>query len=395
MASTDSVPFPRKNVAFRCYFTIVDSDGDPVTGAAGLDSEISKDGGAFADCTNEATEIGSTGFYYLELTATEMNADAVCIRVQTSTTGAKTRALVFYPMEDGDMRSDAVMISGDAAAANNAESFFDGTGYAGTNNVIPTVTNVTNAVSADVVSISGDSTAADNCEAFFDDTGFAASNSSIGSAGASALVSSTADSGTTSTFVDATLTEADIDYWAGAIVHFTSGSIDGQVRLITGFDPDTDTVTFWPATTQAVSTNTYRILPAAPVDIGQWRGEDPNALQSGRVDSYIGALAAGIIDVTAAPNLDAAVSGCATPTEVNAEVLDVLTVDTNAAITGVPGDTPTIVEMLRWLYALARHSRTINRTSRVEQLKTLDGTGVVASETFSDDGTTNTRGKWQ
>lgn len=35
-------------------------------------------------------------------------------------------------------------------------------------------------VSADVVAISGDTTAADNAEAFFDDTGFAASNSTIG-----------------------------------------------------------------------------------------------------------------------------------------------------------------------------------------------------------------------
>ena len=33
-------------------------------------------------------------------------------------------------------------ISGDTAAANNAESFFDGTGYAGTGNTIPTVTTV-------------------------------------------------------------------------------------------------------------------------------------------------------------------------------------------------------------------------------------------------------------
>lgn len=42
---------------------------------------------------------------------------------------------------------NVAQISGDDAAANNAESFFDGTGYAGTNNVIPTVTNLTNAPS--------------------------------------------------------------------------------------------------------------------------------------------------------------------------------------------------------------------------------------------------------
>ncbi len=38
--------------------------------------------------------------------------------------------------------ADATAISGDSAAADNAEAFFDGTGYAGTNNVIPTVTTV-------------------------------------------------------------------------------------------------------------------------------------------------------------------------------------------------------------------------------------------------------------
>jgi hypothetical protein len=38
---------------------------------------------------------------------------------------------------------DVGRISNDATAADNAESFFDGTGYAGTNNVIPTVTTLT------------------------------------------------------------------------------------------------------------------------------------------------------------------------------------------------------------------------------------------------------------
>lgn len=39
---------------------------------------------------------------------------------------------------------NVTQISGDSTAADNAESFFDGTGYAGTNNVIPTVTTLTN-----------------------------------------------------------------------------------------------------------------------------------------------------------------------------------------------------------------------------------------------------------
>lgn len=39
--------------------------------------------------------------------------------------------------------ANVAQISGDTTAADNAESFFDGTGYAGTNNVIPTVTTLT------------------------------------------------------------------------------------------------------------------------------------------------------------------------------------------------------------------------------------------------------------
>jgi hypothetical protein len=115
LASTDARPVPRKNVAFRCVFPLLDADGDLVTGASGLDSEISKDQGAFADCTNEATEIAtSSGVYYLDLTSTEMNADCVAIIVKTSTVGAKTTVLVFYPEEAGDYRADVTHFGGSA-----------------------------------------------------------------------------------------------------------------------------------------------------------------------------------------------------------------------------------------------------------------------------------------
>jgi hypothetical protein len=104
MASTDAKLVPTKNVAYRVTFPILDADGDLVTGATGLDSEVSKDGGTFTDCTNEATEIAtSSGVYYLDLTSTEMNADTVAVIVKTSSTGAKTTVLTFYPQEAGDL----------------------------------------------------------------------------------------------------------------------------------------------------------------------------------------------------------------------------------------------------------------------------------------------------
>ena len=99
MAASDASPFPIKNQAFRVTFPLFDNDGDLVTGAASLDSEVSKDGGTFADCTNEATEIATaSGIYYLDLTATEMNADTVAVIVKTTTTDAKTTPLVLYPV---------------------------------------------------------------------------------------------------------------------------------------------------------------------------------------------------------------------------------------------------------------------------------------------------------
>jgi hypothetical protein len=61
----------------------------------------------------------------------------------------------------GVVDANAVQISADATAADNAEAFFDGTGYAGTGNVIPTVTAVTtvNGLAANVITAAA--TAAD------------------------------------------------------------------------------------------------------------------------------------------------------------------------------------------------------------------------------------------
>ena len=112
MASTDARPVPRKNTAFRITFPVYDADGDPVTSATGLDSEVSLDGAAFADCTNEATEIGN-GLYYLDLTSAEMNADTVAVVVKTSTSGAKTVAAVLYPAATTELPS----VSGILASA--------------------------------------------------------------------------------------------------------------------------------------------------------------------------------------------------------------------------------------------------------------------------------------
>lgn len=98
MAASDARRAPVRGMAYRITFPIFDSTGALVTGAAGLDSEVSEDGGTFIDCVNEAIEIATaSGMYYLDLTAAEMNASTVAVIVKTSTTGARTTPIVLYP----------------------------------------------------------------------------------------------------------------------------------------------------------------------------------------------------------------------------------------------------------------------------------------------------------
>lgn len=89
----------QKNVASYVVFPIMKNDGTLISGAAGLDSEIdtwtnaaAPDG--FTDCTNEATEIGSTGQYYLSLSQAECNVDYAIIQTKSSTTGAVTQTIL-------------------------------------------------------------------------------------------------------------------------------------------------------------------------------------------------------------------------------------------------------------------------------------------------------------
>ena len=133
MASTDARPIPIKNTAYRVTFPILDADGDLVTGATGLDSEVSKDAGTFADCTNEATEIATaSGMYYLDLTSTEMNADCVAVIVKTTTSGAKTVPIVLYPQESGDIKVDVQSYGGTAGTFASGRPEVNTTHAAGT-----------------------------------------------------------------------------------------------------------------------------------------------------------------------------------------------------------------------------------------------------------------------
>lgn len=91
-------------------------------------------------------------------------------------------------------------------------------------------------------------------------------------------------------------------------------------------------------------------------------------------------------------NLDAAISTRATPAQVNAEVLDVLNVDTFAQPgQGAPAATNTIRAMLAYLYKAWRNRTT--QTASEYALYNDDAATVDHKATFADDATTADRGE--
>jgi len=273
---------------------------------------------------------------------------------------------------------NVVQISTDATAADNAEAFFDGTGYAGTGNTIPTVTNVTtvNGLAAGVITAAAIATDAIDADAI----ALSAANEIMGS------VSGTADSGSTTTVVDTERTEADTDYWKGSLITFTSGTLLGQTRLITAFDAGTDTLTFAPASTVAVSTHTYRILPFGRADLHLWLGSLVNALVSGRVDASVGAMAADT--VTASAIATAAIDADA----LAADAVDEIWAKTMTELSAAPAINASTLAALSWVFSLARNK--ITQTATTQTVLKDDGSTTMSTSTLSDDATTFTRGEF-
>jgi hypothetical protein len=106
---------------------------------------------AFADDTVNGAILmvfGSTQGYWQTRAVTDSVLSTDTLTVDTWTvTPSGTITYILYAGSPASAtlipNVNVTQISGDSTAADNAEAFFDGTGYAGTNNVIPTVTSVT------------------------------------------------------------------------------------------------------------------------------------------------------------------------------------------------------------------------------------------------------------
>ena len=150
----------RQSTSFTAQLGKFIDDTDGVTAETGLtiantDIRISKAGGAFAAKNSGGGTHDENGYYSVTYDATD-TATVGLMKVACKVAGALAVEKRYQVVEEaiydalyasgatGLLPANVTQISGDSGAADNCESFFDGTGYAGTNNVIPTVTALTN-----------------------------------------------------------------------------------------------------------------------------------------------------------------------------------------------------------------------------------------------------------
>lgn len=215
--------------------------------------------------------------------------------VETDTVDIQTRlpaALV-----SGRMSSDVVALSGDTVAADNAEAFFDGTGYAGTNNVIPlvttttTATNVTtvNGLAAGVITATAVATGAIDADAVAADAGVeiaaavwdrvlsGATHNITNSAGrrlrqldAVSIIDGTATAGSSNSITLQGTASATDDIYDENLIVITEGTGAGQTRVIVEYNGTTKVAIVnrvWQTNPDA--TSVYEILAGAQADIVQ------------------------------------------------------------------------------------------------------------------------------
>jgi hypothetical protein len=109
----------------------------------------------------------------------------------------------------------------------------------------------------------------------------------------------------------------------------------------------------------------------------------PAALVSGRIDASVGAMASNV--------LNAAATASDFLAEVNAEVVDALSVDTYAEPSSVPAATSSLASKIAYLFTAKRNK--VTQTATTTLLRNDADSGTIATTTVSDDGTTFTKGE--
>lgn len=257
--------YPEDHAEIRIPFNTFDSN-DPsasvtITNLADADIMVHADGSLTQIVTDGASVIinfdGITGNHMILIdssvdaaytTATEYavriegtTVDAATINAWIGTFSIERAGGVLALIKAGNLSSNVVQISGDATAADNAELFFDDTGFDASNSTIGTVTTNTDLVTAAVIA-----------DAVWDEVITGAAHGTATTAGrrlldlASMIIrSDTAQgpgTGNNQIQFDASASATDGAY-DPAIVSIVGGTGPGQTRLILQYDGTSKTAT--------------------------------------------------------------------------------------------------------------------------------------------------------
>jgi hypothetical protein len=96
----------KKNVTTSIMFPMINREGDKITGLTELvsryaywehEAEVESE---FAATTNSVSEVGSSGWYTLYLTASEMNHDFVSVEITSSNTSCLDQGILIKTKRD-------------------------------------------------------------------------------------------------------------------------------------------------------------------------------------------------------------------------------------------------------------------------------------------------------
>lgn len=269
MASTDGNRLI-KNAPYRITFPLRNrTDHTLVTGLAGsMTTQLSEDSGAFAAVTNSPSEIGSTGIYYLDLVAGEVDSDIMVFKAADTNAYQYVEVLRPEPcVESGVAQAGTASTLTLRSGASSVDDFYNGlqveivrgtglgqvraiSNYVGSSKLAtldrdwsttPDTTSVYKITSqvgllssnlhqlADIRAVSDDAAVADTMEKFYD----------------GAFIAGTVNDATPTTTVfdgNSGLSSSDDEYNRAGIV-FTSGANQGLQRKISDYTGSTRTIT--------------------------------------------------------------------------------------------------------------------------------------------------------
>ena len=171
----------------------------------------------------------------------------------------------------------------------------------------------------------------------------------------------TADSGTTTTLVDAGLTQAD-DYWNGALLIFRTGTNIGRTAIVTDFDAASDTLTFTPAMPDAVTTEGFALIPG--LGWSDVRAISGDVTAADKLEAMLDGMTTGAVETSGSNSSTQVQTDLAETSNDHYDVMTILftsgaeagqsrlitgytgasgTVAWNAALTGTPADGVTFI----------------------------------------------------